>query len=640
MHHPATMKVLRTCVLILASALSLRAQNVFIHGDLRQWHKVSLSVEGPSSNETNIAPNNPFTDYRFAVTFRHESGSPEYEVPGYFAADGNAAYTSEKSGKIWRAHLLPDKPGEWRYTISFRKGKDAAIDEDAKTEVVQPLHRRTGSFKVEPTNKKAPDFRALGRLEYVEKRYLQFAGSGDYFLKFGADSPESLLAYTDFDGTEAKTNGPARDGEAKPAGLHKYQPHLKDWKDGDPTWKDGKGKGLIGALNYLSAKGVNAISFLTYNAGGDGDNVWPFISRDDKFHYDCSKLEQWQIVFDHAQKLGLYLHFKLQETEMDDNRFGHERQTRSTPALDGGALGPERKLYLRELIARFGYLPALNWNLGEENTQTPQEQRAMAKYIRELDPYARNIVIHTFPDEQDRVYTALLGTNSVLTGASLQNNWNAVHERTLKWVKSSAAAGRPWVLANDEQGPADLGVPPDPGYSGSTGNAETKDGSYNLHDIRKYTLWGNLMAGGAGVEYYFGYQFPQNDLGCEDFRSREKSWSYGRIALEFFDDNKIPFNEMENANQLIGNIKGDNSGYCFAKEGAIYLVYLPKGGSVELSLSRPFPVSIEVFNPREGGKPAPAQGCVAQGAKVLLKSPAAPAQEDWLFLVKNAEPKK
>ena len=86
-----------------------------------------------------------------------------------------------------------------------------------------------------------------------------------------------------------------------------------------PTWKGDKGKGLIGAVNYLASKGVNSISFLPYNAGGDGDNVWPFVARDDKFHYDVSKLDQWQIVFDHAQQKGVYLHFKLQENEIDDN---------------------------------------------------------------------------------------------------------------------------------------------------------------------------------------------------------------------------------------------------------------------------------------------------------------------------------
>ena len=67
-------------------------------------------------------------------------------------------------------------------------------------------------------------------------------------------------------------------------------------------------------------------------------------------------------------------------------------------SLDGGDLGVERKLYLRELVARFGYLLALNWNLSEENTQTPEQQRAMSGYIRSTDPYGHHIVMHTFPN--------------------------------------------------------------------------------------------------------------------------------------------------------------------------------------------------------------------------------------------------
>lgn len=630
------MKALAISLLLYAIPLPCSAQNVFLHGDFRQWHKVTLSVEGPKANEKDTNAN-PFTDYRFNVQFRHASGTPEYKVPGYFAADGNAAHSSATSGNWWRAHLSPDKAGEWRYTLEFKKGKDAAIDPEVKGQSVHPLHGRTGKFTVVESDKKAPDFRAKGRLKYVEKRYLQFAGTKDFFLKFGADSPESLLAYADFDGTESKTNAPARSGEAAPAPLHRYEPHVRDWREGDPTWKEGKGKGLVGALNYLNSKGVNAFSFLTYNAGGDGDNVWPFIARDDKFHYDCSKLDQWQIVFDHAQKLGLYLHFKLQETEMDDTRAGQDRQKKPAPtALDGGALGRERKLYLREMIARFGYALALNWNLGEENTQSAEEQRAMSKFIRDLDPYNHHLVIHTYPDEQDRVYEALLGDRSELTGASLQNHWNTVHERTLKWVTASAAARKRWVVANDEQGPADLGVPPDPGYKNHSGNAETKEGRYNLHDIRKYTLWANFMAGGAGVEYYFGYKLPQNDLACEDWRSRDKSWNYGRIALDFFRTNKIPFSEMENANALIGNLKNDNSAYCLAKEDALILVYLPKGGSAELTLNNPEMYGVQRFNPREGGPlvPHPAH---SDKNKLTLAAPENEPTDDWLFVLRKKD---
>ncbi len=51
-----------------------------------------------------------------------------------------------------------------------------------------------GSFKIGETDKVAPDLRAMGRLEYVGERYLKFAGTGEYFLKAGADAPEAFGA--------------------------------------------------------------------------------------------------------------------------------------------------------------------------------------------------------------------------------------------------------------------------------------------------------------------------------------------------------------------------------------------------------------------------------------------------------------
>ena len=605
-----------------------------IAGELKQWHKVTLTIDGPFTNETNKTPN-PFLDHRMTVAFVHESGSPSYRVPGYFAADGNAARTSATSGNKWRAHLSPDKPGKWNYSVALFVGRNVAVD-DAAARQALPVLQASGSFNIAPTDKTGRDFRAKGRLQYVGKRYLQFAGSGEYFLKAGADSPENLLAYADFDGTySAKAAGISRANEAMTTPLKNWQPHVRDWREGDPTWKDGKGKGLIGALNYLAGKGCNAVSFLTYNAGGDGDDVWPFVSRNDKFHYDCSKLDQWQIVFDHAQQLGLYLHFKLQETEMDDNRNG--TNTNVPTSLDNGDLGIERKLYLRELIARFSYELALNWNLGEENTQTAEQQRAMAQFIRETDPYRNHSVIHTFPDWQDRVYTKLLGAQSVLTGISLQNSWNTMHQRVLKWVTESERTGRPWVVANDEQGPHYTGVPPDPDYAGHDGIARPEgSSSYSMHDIRKQTLWGTLMAGGAGVEYYFGYKLPQTDLACEDWRSRDRSWDYCRITLDFFRENKIPFWEMQCTDELVGNTKNDNSRYCLAKQDEMYVVYLPNGGSTELDLgtgSTTF--RVQWFNPRAGGPLQSGSVREVKGpGKVSLGQPPIDAAEDWVMLVR------
>jgi hypothetical protein len=601
---------------------------VTISGELRQWHKVTLSLAGPYAHELDQQPN-PFTDRCLQVEFTHESGSPRYSVPGYFAADGQAGESSAVAGTVWRAHLSPDKSGTWNYRVSFRTGKDAALRDDAASEPLAPFDGKSGSFVIEGTDKTAPDFRAMGRLQYVGKHHLRFAGSGRYFLKAGPDAPETLLAYTDFDGTEArKENVP----------LKTWSAHVRDWKPGDPTWKNGKGQGLIGALNYLSSKGVNAFSFLPYNAGGDGDNVWPFVARDDKLHYDCSKLDQWGVVFDHATAKGLYLHFKMQENEMDDDRRGHDAKPGRVPeSLDGGRLGPQRMLYCRELIARFGHALALNWNIGEENTQSSQEVRDMARYLHDVDPYNHHIVIHTFPNQQEKVYRPLLGDQSLLTGPSLQNHWSAVHRLTVQWIDESQAAGRPWVVANDEQNPASLGVPPDPGYEGFGGEAKDGNRAYSLHDIRKATLWGNLMAGGAGVEYYFGYKLPQNDLLCEDYRSRDRSWDYCRIALEFFKDNEIPFAEMANADELVDNPQHDNSRYCLAKPGELYLVYLPGGGQQSLDLTQAEgKFRVQWFNPRSGE--ALSEGSVKSvegGAPVSLGSPPSETQEDWLVVLRQ-----
>ncbi|MGE5126626.1 MAG: DUF5060 domain-containing protein, partial [Betaproteobacteria bacterium] len=170
------------------------AAPVTISGELKQWHKVTLTLDGPFARERDGDPN-PFLDYRLGVEFAHESGTPRYQVPGYFAADGRAGETSADAGTRWRAHLSPDKTGRWTYRVSFVRGKKAAVDSSAATSPLDGLDGLAGSFTVGPTDKTGRDFRARGRLQYVGRHHLRFAGSGEYFLKAGADAPETLLAY-------------------------------------------------------------------------------------------------------------------------------------------------------------------------------------------------------------------------------------------------------------------------------------------------------------------------------------------------------------------------------------------------------------------------------------------------------------
>jgi len=611
---------MKPALILLAAALPALAEPVRVHGDLKQWHKVTLDLEGPRSRELDTAPN-PFTDLSMVVEFRHESGQPRLLVPGYFAADGEAVESGATAGKTWRTHLSPSKSGRWEWSLRFHGGKHAALHDPARgappeAEELAPWHGMSGTFEVAPSDKRAPDLRGRGRLEYVGERYLRFAGDGSYFLKAGADAPETLLAYRDFDGT--RTANPKR------GPLKSWQPHVRDWREGDPSWRDGKGKGLVGAFNYLADQGMNAVSFLPYNAGGDGDNVWPFVEREQPLHYDCSKLDQWGLLFDHAATRGLFLHFKLQETENDDLDGPGAEQ-----ALDGGELGPERKLYLRELIARFAHHPALNWNLGEENTQSLEQRRAMARWIRALDPYDHPIVLHTYPDQQDKLYGQHLGPDSVLDGLSIQNDAVAkTHAQTVKWVRASAGEEvKRWIVSFDEPGTAKWGTPPDDDWPG-VAERRAKDASDapTLDRIRAEVLWGHLLGGGAGVEYYFGYQLPENDLNLEDWRSRSQVWKDSRIALQFFRDAGIPFWDMQPLDEWVGNDKHDNSRYCLAKEGELYLVYLPAGGTSPVGeLDGDF--TRQWFNPRSGEF-----GPVERFQADQLK---APDDRDWLAIIRR-----
>jgi hypothetical protein len=189
------------------------------------------------------------------------------------------------------------------------------------------------------------------------------------------------------------------------------------------------------------------------------------------------------------------------------------------------------------------------------------------------------------------------------------------HAETLEWVGRSAESGRKWVVCLDEIGPAHTGVKPD-----------EDDADHDA--VRKQALWGNLMAGGAGCEWYFGYKFAHNDLNCEDWRSRERLWDQTRHALEFF-QRYLPFPQMRPADELTPR-KDD---YCFAKPGDVYAVYLPDGGSAELTLPRG-KYTVKWYDPRRGGRLQ--DGTVGAlggpGSRSIGEAPAEKSK-DWAVLV-------
>ena len=586
-----------TVMFFLITQLTFSQNNdVKVEGVLKKWQKITLSFKGDTFSESQ--EDNPFLNYRLNVVFKNKKKT--YNVPGFYAADGNAAETSAKKGKVWQVRFTPDEVGTWTYEVSFRKGKYIAIDDSKEAGEPVAFDGVKGDFEITK-----PDEQAKGRLQYTGDRYLHYAENNTPFLKGGTDSPENFLGYYEFDQTPDK---------------HRYQPHFKDWKNGDPTWQNGKGKNIIGALNYLASKGMNSVYFLTMNVQGDGKDVWPWTDENERYRFDCSKLDQWEIVFDHMDKLGLMLHIVTQETENE-------------LLMDIGELGVQRKLYYRELIARFSHHLAITWNLGEENGpvhwspkgQNDSDRKAMAKYIKTHDPYQSLVVLHTHsqPKDQDLFLNPLLGY-PFLDGPSLQTHEpDLIHDITKKWIDQSQKNGRNWVVNQDEIGPADTGAKPD------------KDDP-DHDDIRHKVLWANLMAGGAGVEWYFGYKFDHNDLKCEDWRSRDAVWDQTRYGLEFF-QKYLPFTEMQSADGLTDN----PDDFVFAKNDDIYAIYLPEVKETKINLfgsKKMF--QIQWYNPRTGE--ALQNGTIKKiqgGQKVDIGFP--PNKEkDWVALLTLKNKKK
>ncbi len=266
---------------------------------------VCAVVGSPSAFNPSPADNATIVDSRPVLTWSAGAGMASQKV--YFSdsladVEGMADSalvdeTAQTLSVVWGAGSsypdgLPSGTYYWRVTTI----------KDDQTEVAG----KVWSFTILPGS--AHDPIPVDGAIFVGKHHLRFAETGEYFLKCGADAPENFLAYRDFDG-DFKFDG------HKDNFIKDLAPHIIDWKQGDSTWQGGKGKGIIGAVNYLASKGMNVFSFLTLNIGGDDQNVFPYITYDERLRMDVSRLDQWEIAFEHADKLGMYLHFKTMETE-------------------------------------------------------------------------------------------------------------------------------------------------------------------------------------------------------------------------------------------------------------------------------------------------------------------------------------
>jgi uncharacterized repeat protein (TIGR02543 family) len=540
--------VLFVCVLFHGSVFGQTPP--LVEGLNKVWYPVTITFDGPSVSEAATT----FTNYRLDVTFTGPN-SQQFIVPGYFAADGNAANTSATSGNKWRVKFTPDQAGTWSYTVSFLTG----------TNIAQSLVPTGGSggtypdgvsntFVISPADPNAPGFYSKGMLRYVGEHYLKFQGNNEWFVKAGPGSPENFFAYEDFDGTVDGGGATQNKSFLGADGLHSYSPHNAEWNANDPEWQTGKGHGIIGALNYLSSIGANTLYLIPLTRNGDADDSWPWATENNFLVYDVSKLDQWAIVFEHMDRVGINADLYLCESE---NAF----------TLNNGNMGLERSIYYREFVARFGFKLATRYNLGEENGLSTAQMKANTDYLAGLDPYNHPVGSHCYHDIPgiDAKYLPMLGYPN-FDGAWMQlhNNKN-IHLETKRWLRLSRDANRKWVVSDDE----------------TWAIAET-----NITNAEQL-VWKQIMAGGEGMDMYLGYNdITYNDISIEDFHRMNNTLKYLISPKNLFllPEINVHLSTMSSQDILVDNDSLDIAPFCFAKTGTAYVLYGTNGGNLQIDL--------------------------------------------------------
>jgi hypothetical protein len=245
----------------------------------------------------------------------------------------------------------------------------------------------------------------------------------------------------------------------------------------------------------------------------------------------------------------------------------------------------------------------------------------MTQFFSDADPYNHPILLHTHSTAEDKEHLLppLLGFQP-LDGLSFQvNDRTRVNQELALWREKSAVAGNDWLITMDEIGEW---------YTGALNDFQDPD-----HDtLRQHALWGSLLAGGAGVEWYFGGKQPNNDLTSEDWRHRHNLWHQTQIAMDFFQHN-VPFWNMKPAQNLLSN----KQTYAFAKVDEVYVIYLPAGMSTQIDLGQSArEYSVKWFDPKRGGELQQLEPISLKGLGLnTLNPPKNNSDRDWVVLLRT-----
>lgn len=534
-------------------------------GTYKKWEEITLEFTASHADLSQTSSNpNPFLDYKLTVLI--SKGSKSYTIPGYFVGDGNGG-----GGKKWRAHFNAESEGTWNYTATLVTGGGVAVNGSGGSSV--GISPSSGSFSVAGESNLGGFYSYCGRLIYAQAHYLKCLKTNQYWVKGGSNSPENFINNIEYPDV--------------------YQ-------------------NALAVLTYLADKKVNSIYFLPMNLGGDWKDTYPFVNQTDITHYDVSKMTIWNNFFKEAMKKEVSLEFVLNEQEQSNREYL------------GLTLTEARKLFYRELIARFSHHLALRWIITEENRFPTSDLKAFAAFIRGLDPYDHPIAVHTNKDDLHFYHDLLGDPNFDATSIQFTTKRNSYDNASLfteEWREKSANAGRPWVIDLDEaiaEENAQIGMTVD-----------------NQNDMRKRVLYSTLFSGG-NLSWYYGQEHDKG-MSLWKFQDREPMWNWTWYAR------KLLYEFPNRANFRPGDSLR-STGQVYYDPGRTYLLYLRgtssgDNGTINLSEVNGQALTLRWYNPRTGNYEGGTQNVAGSASVTIGKSPLADAgdREDWVVVIQNTQ---
>lgn len=540
--------------------------------DTYDFVEITAHVQSPHAS-------NPFTEGAIRATFMATTGR-RWQVEGF---------CDSEHGSVYRVRFMPSAAGSYSYSIEYRQGWSKAST--------------TGTFHVRSSLRRGPI-----RIDPHYRWHFLWEGTGEHYF-FNGTTAFWLMGWRDDQVILSSIERLHRlkvnrirmtiagrtdvyYGEAVMAGPN-WTPFLTPW----PVGTGQRFLHLVGRFGQRFGFGLGRDSFDSLAGFGLADDI-----HHPGFDYSRFRVAYWQ---------------KLEKAL----RFARDRDVIFSLVLDmndsrvhPGPGSTDEHRFIRYAVARLAAFSNITWDLGDDLDQYRDDQwtRATGTLIKQWDPYRHLATSHPVDNiHQDR-------TSDWFDFTSLQEWSRQQHAFMLAERKQQERLGRIIPQTNEEYG-----------YEDHYPMWAKGPGSETADTLRRMA-WEISMAGGyqtTGETARRGTNiWPDTGGGWMNGRGDDTMTMLQGYAhmVDFF--TSFDWWKTEPHDELV-----NNTNYCLAAPGAIYAIYLPRGGRVTVQM-QPGRYKVALFNAVTGER------TTLHSVDVVTPSwtsPAAPRTNDWALLIEK-----